>query len=1055
MADESAPPTPAPAPDGPAQRASAAVPLPAAAPGEGPAAASPFATGTPFERRPDAPADRRRSGSEERRSGGGSERGSDDRSRDGSHRHRRRSSSHREHRSRDSEGRRRSDRHHGERSTAAVAGSAEPATPPRAGWSADWGATLLENRHRSRRRSSASAPSRRRVRTGLGALLARLLACATTFGCLMVGAWLASSHPVSSLVAVASFVALAVFGAALPMWAPVVVLPLLPVAGLMPWTGWLVAEEFDIVWLALAGGAYLRLAMAKPGDGLVPGAAPRQSLTRVAWVAAPFAASVAVSLVGGFIDAGAMAQALSDGTAGAAGAAASPVAAEPIRWHWWHGYHEALNSLRLAKPALAVALWLPLWRAASRAEPSATARRLELGMVGMGAVTALAVVAERAAHTGLLNFSTDYRATGPFWEMHVGGAALDVVLAATLPFMVALWWRSRSRLGWVLSAGVVALGLYAALVTFSRIVYLAVPLALLVAWWVRRQGRATAMAVPAAGAEASSPQRAFLVGLGVALVFTALAFWFFPGAGWRGLLGLLGALVLLLPMARQIRGWVWERWAMAGMLAVPALLLVAAMAALLPKGAYLAYAACFAACALAIVLAERGAWWAQVAAPAMYVALLVALGVVAGVWGGTRGVERALVVVVVLGGVVALAARQPLWPTARRWQGTLVLACVGIAGVVGSFGGGAYMAGRLADSGRDSTTRGDHWQAAINLLQHPEDWLFGKGLGRFPEQQALMAENPQRAGDLRLVQRPDGTSAAQLLAGTQPVGTNALFRLSQRIGQPAPGPMTLRLDVHGARSVELRAEVCEKHLLYNGRCVVGAAQFVPGDPDTPVEAVAEGASRWQPVEIQLKGSTLDAGWPWAPRWLAFSLSVGTTAGRIEIDRLSLHDASGREMLVNGQFDQGLARWYFTSDRLHLPWHAKNLLLHVLFEQGVFGVAALALLAATALWRVTGGAARRRTLAAPLAGAWVGVMTVGLVDSVLDMPRAAFVVLTLLALAVALPAGRQGSPRPAGGADEDDGDADAEAELDTQPLPPPEPSTAAPSSGLPAPPRIPG
>ena len=32
---------------------------------------------------------------------------------------------------------------------------------------------------------------------------------------------------------------------------------------------------------------------------------------------------------------------------------------------------------------------------------------------------------ERAVYTALLDFSSDYRTTGSFWEMHVGGAALD------------------------------------------------------------------------------------------------------------------------------------------------------------------------------------------------------------------------------------------------------------------------------------------------------------------------------------------------------------------------------------------------------------------------------------------------------------------------------------------------------------------------------------------------------------------------------------------------------------------------------------------------------
>jgi len=884
---------------------------------------------------------------------------------------------------------------------------------------ARWGATLLEPRGRSRRHRSDSrwsGSTRSRVRTGWGAALARTMATLSGFACLALGAWLSSAHPLSSLLAVTAFVVLAIVGAALPAWAPVIVLPLLPLAGLMPWSGWLVVEEFDLLFLALAGGAYLRLALGWP-----PPESPRQSLMRAGWVYLPFALSICISLFGGLIDSGALGEALAAAPeAAASGVAPAVAAAGGIGWSWWQGYFEPLNSVRLAKPALAVALWLPLWRAASRASPAAAARRFELAMVGMGVVTALAVVAERAAFTGLLNFSTDYRATGPFWEMHVGGAALDAVLAATLPFMASFWWRARSKLGWAMGAAVVALGAYACIVTFSRIVYAAVPLALGVVWLVQRFGRSGGAGGSAlsqvAGGKAALPAALF-----GALLFTALAAWFFPGAGWRGLLALSGALLLLLPLGHLVRGWVWERWAMAAVVAVLAMALVGATALLLPRGAYIGYALAFAGCAAAVLLAERGAWWAQVAAPALFAALLVALAAVAWHWGETRGIERALVVVVVLGGVLAAASREPLWPAARRWQGALAVGCVGIAGVVGAFGGGVYMSGRLADSVKDSQGRAEHWANALDLLRHPEDWLFGKGLGRYPAQQALQADAPLRAGDLRLVPRDEGGQAMALSAGTEPVGSNGMFRLSQRIAEPAGQPLRLRLEVRAPRMLPLVAAVCEKHLLYNGRCMAASMDVQPL-PDKP----------WQGVEMLLKGDAVSSGPFWAPRWVTFSLSVAASNGRVEIDRVSLTDPTGRELLANGAFESGMARWFSTSDRIHLPWHAKNMPLHVLFEQGLFGLGALALLALVALWRVTGGAARRRSLAAPLAGAWVGVMTVGLFDSLFDMPRVGFVILMLLTLAVALPAGRAASSSRSGAAPSDGRDEDDSAPAATVP-----------------------
>ena len=98
----------------------------------------------------------------------------------------------------------------------------------------------------------------------------------------------------------------------------------------------------------------------------------------------------------------------------------------------------------------------------------------------------------------------------------------------------------------------------------------------------------------------------------------------------------------------------------------------------------------------------------------------------------------------------------------------------------------------------------------------------------------------------------------------------------------------------------------------------------------------------------------------------------------------------------------------------MPWHAKNVGVHLLFEQGLLGAAAAALLVAAALWRLTLGVARAHPLAPPLAAAVVGLLTVGLVDSLLDIPRVAFVAWWLLLLALALPRDRTPNRPAAGG-----------------------------------------
>ena len=176
---------------------------------------------------------------------------------------------------------------------------------------------------------------------------------------------------------------------------------------------------------------------------------------------------------------------------------------------------------------------------------------------------------------------------------------------------------------------------------------------------------------------------------------------------------------------------------------------------------------------------------------------------------------------------------------------------------------------------------------------------------------------------------------------------------------------------------------------------------------TTEHVVDKGQGGWQTVELALKGDVLSRGLPYAPRLVTFAIGLGRHLNKVELDNLRLTDSQGRQLLANGDFEAGLARWFTTSDRYHLPWHAKNLALHLLFEQGLLGLGAFALAIGTALWRVSFGAARAQPLAPALAGALVALLVVGLVDSILDMPRIALLTLLLLSVALALP-GRRGA-----------------------------------------------
>ncbi|MDE2370317.1 MAG: hypothetical protein KGN16_15205 [Burkholderiales bacterium] len=784
--------------------------------------------------------------------------------------------------------------------------------------------------------------------------------------------FLALHHPLSPALALLGCAALG----GLAFWRPLPALALLPVLlpaiDLMPWTGWLTFEEFDIAVLAVAAGAYARRLLERPEARPAGGATALKGL-----LITGYAAALLVSLLRGFADAGGLV------------------------WGWWQGYQESMNSLRLLKPYFLACLVLPLWTGALRAQPQRSARAFALGMAGGLGVVALLLLWERWANTGLGNFSSDYRTTALFWEMHVGGAALDGFLALTMPFAVRELLRAHSARRWFAAALIVLIGAYGCLTTFSRDVYIGVPAALITMTALAAQQRTRSPA--SAGTAATTPWLATIL---VWLLFAGAVAWTFPSGGYRVMLALLGAVPWVLAAPARLRS-LWfgsassapaprAAAAVLGAGGVAALLLTLAALAL-PKGPYLVYALVWSACALAaMVLRRRPARALAIGYGAALVALIGLVPTVAGYWGGAAARTQALPAAAVLALLAAwgCASRRPRWPDALRWQGTQTAALVVVGLVGGVLLGGSYMDDRFASGREDLHTRLVHWQHGVGLMNGGSDWFFGKGLGRYPANRFVSGYVEDEVGDYRL----GGAGADRHLAlsgGKHMLGWGEMLRLSQRV-DAFEGPVTVRARVGADAPVTLQFELCRKHLLYdNGSCRVASARVVAS------------AGQTQAIELQLTGPGLDHGDWFAPNFIVFSVAVADSGRAARIAELSATDARGRELLENRDFSAGMSRWFFSSDKYHLPWHMKNLFLHLLLEQGAIGLGLFLALLAGAFWRLAAGRARDHELAPPLAGALVGFVVVGLFDSLLDVPRVAFLAYLLMLVALSLAPARPG------------------------------------------------
>ena len=800
---------------------------------------------------------------------------------------------------------------------------------------------------------------------------------------LSVGGWLAWHYPIAAPAAPVGFA----LSAALFFWYPsswLLALPaLLPIIGFAPYSGWISFEECDLLVLATAAGGYGRLALQ---PAVIATRLPRRSSSSsrrgaaspLVWLLlAAFGASVLVALWRGFADAGG------------------------FQFGWFQGYMESMNSVRLAKSFFLAALLLPLWRAREGAGPWQAEHWLLAGLGAGLALAALATLSERLAFTGLLNFSTDYRTTGLFWEMHVGGAALDGFLALTMPFALLALMTSSSAPVFVGAALALALGGYSCITTFSRGVYLAVPVGAaltLLLWWRAQARQRRREAMPPVRHQLSS---ALLL---VMSFSTALGF-LFPTSGYRGMLGVLGTMAAWLAVAPSLRAVRAAHWVAALVLGAVLSALAVLTVFVLPKSAYVVFAMAVLA-VLAIVAMQLArtspAPATNPAATVLPLACLITAGtglaLVAMHWGGVAALFDAAIV---LAGLTVLTIScagfgWPVVPASLRWRASAFGATLLTALVVAAIGGGAYMSGRFATGGKDMDDRFTHWREGLAMLSSDTDWLFGKGLGRFPAADFFYHSRQGHPGDYRIIDGADGNSFLRLSAGKHAMGWGELLRISQRVAVPL-APVEVQAKVRTAHDAELHFEVCAKQLLYDVGCMAGSSRL------------RAQSGQWQNVVVKLTGNPPTRGDWWAPAPIMFSMAVANPEGLVELDNVALIDGLRADLLANGSFSSGMAHWFFSSDRMHLPWHIKNIFMHVLFDQGALGLTLLLLMLLAAGWRLFVGRGRDAALAPALAGGLGGFLVVGLFDSLLDVPRVALLFYLLLMVALVI---RPGSAVPA-------------------------------------------
>ncbi len=779
-----------------------------------------------------------------------------------------------------------------------------------------------------------------------------------------LGSVMAWHYPLGQVAALALFLGASILAFYRLSWFLVILPAMLPVIGLAPWTGWITFEEVDLLVLAMASGGYTRALIAEG----------QADSRRRPWLLTGFsflmAVSILTSMARGFSDAGG------------------------FDFGWFQGYDGPMNSIRIGKSFFLALLLVPLLRRLQRDPAQESGRKLAWGMaLGLGSAS-LAALWERLAFTDLLNFSSDYRSTALFWEMHVGGAALDGWLLLTVPFAIWVLRNARSMLQHAIAILLVVVAAYAALTTFSRGVYLALIVALaLLAWQTRTH----------ASAVAAQPEQLAWGPLHwsiAQLALGAMAFLVFPGGGYRGLMALLGCIAVALSMPMALRHITVAQLVAGTLVGVVLGVLLVLMAGFIPKGAYLLYALICLSMLAVLHWFRAGLQGNQrIYCTAGFIALTLATANVADHWGGSEALWG---MIAALSVVVALAARgifatRPVWSGDLRWQATFMSSALAVCAVVAVFVGGGYMSERFSTSEQDLDDRFDHWTLSTSMLQTPLDVAFGKGLGRYPANYFFAIPDSRFPGTYRIVNE-GGASWLSMVGARHPMSFGDIFRVSQRLGFDVEGPFDVSLRLRSRNDISVHFEVCEKHLLYVAGCAIGKL------------AVKGNDGAWQEARLRLNGPLLSGGSWYVPKMKMFSLGIYSQSRSAEIDDLMLSSAGGENLLGNGDFANGMQQWFFSSDRDHMPWHAKNILVNVLFDQGVMGLALFLLLTAAAFWRLNFSKARHYEYAPYISAALLGFLVVGMFDSLMDVPRVALVYYLLILHALSFGKLRAGSGR---------------------------------------------
>ncbi|MEJ2346702.1 MAG: hypothetical protein P8090_15085 [Gammaproteobacteria bacterium] len=317
----------------------------------------------------------------------------------------------------------------------------------------------------------------------------------------------------------------------------------------------------------------------------------------------------------------------------------------------------------------------------------------------------------------------------------------------------------------------------------------------------------------------------------------------------------------------------------------------------------------------------------------------------------------------------------------RRTLIATLIALLGVAGLIVPSTGGYRMESRFSRVSSDLNTRLMHWKNVLTAFPDTtRALLFGAGTGRYPERYLLAhPRRSEKVGTYTFQQR-DGNTFLRLGGGSDQ-------QLGQRVSLRPHTPYVVSMDARTAsRKLFVTIQVCYRNILY---------EYAYNSSCHKIKLYPRPDGQWHRLTKVFDSGKLGLT-PWFEHWpTTITVSNYHPHTIVDVDNISLIAPNGRNLLSNGNFADGGDRWYSYNDFEHLPWHIKNLWLHVFFEQGLIGVIVFTIFTGYVLVQLYRDRHRRNAFSVALFSSLCGFLLLGVTGSPIDTPRIAWYFYTLL------------------------------------------------------------